>query len=209
MVFLQQLSETILGGTHQPQTIIVESRADKWRESKAKFNNNMLQLLLVGGNTDLSPPGTFATPHIPFYTQVVKNMLAQPMLVRSIQMVNILSPVFKEVPDDLAKRLSPLTTYKLMYHISKNFATAILNCNFQQTNLDSLSFEMSSITILSFVSQNDSTKVEEYHEAEQLAQNERVFDIIKAHWKTLKSTIKGLGKIISRDCIIKISANVC
>jgi hypothetical protein len=124
-------------------------------------------------------------------------------------MVNILSAVFKEVPDDLAKRVSPLTTHKLMYHISKNFATAILNCNFQQMNLDLLSFKTSSITILSFVGQNDSTKVEEYREAEQLTQNERVFDIIEAHWKTLTSTIKGLGKITSMDCIIKISANMC
>jgi hypothetical protein len=96
-----------------------------------------------------------------------------------------------------------------MYHISKNVATAILNCNFQQTNLDSLNFETSSISILSFVGQNDSAKFKEYREAQQLAQNKHVFDIIEANWKTLKSTIKGLGKITSMDCIIKISANVC
>jgi hypothetical protein len=139
----------------------------------------------------------------------MKNILAQPTLVWSIQTVNILSTVFKEVPDDLAKRLSPLTIHKLMYHNSKNFSTAILNCKFQQTNLDLLSFKTSSIRILTFLGQNDSAKVKEYHEAEQLAQNEHVFDIIKAHWKTLKSTIKGLGKITSMDCIVKISANVC
>jgi hypothetical protein len=129
----------------------------------------------------------------------MKNILAQPTSVQSIQMVNIFSMVFKEVPDDLVKRLSPLTTHKLMYYISKNFAAAILNCNFQQTNLDLLSFETSSITILSFVSQNDSAKVEEYREAEQLTQNKRVFDIIEAYRKTLKSTIERLGKITSMD----------
>ncbi len=170
----------------------------------------MLQLLLVGGNTDLSPPGTFAPPHIPaFYTQAMKNILAQSTLAQSIQMVNILSTVFKEVPDDLVKRLISLTAHKLMYHISKKFATAILNCNFQQTNLDLLSFETSSIRTLSFVNQNDSARVEEYHEDEQLAQNEHVFNIIEVHWKTLKSTIKGLGKITSMDYIVKISANLC
>jgi hypothetical protein len=68
---------------------------------------------------------------------------------------------------------------------------------------------MSSITVLSFLGQNDSAKVKKYREAEQLAQNKRVFDIIEAHWKTLKSIIKGLGKITSMDCIVKISANVC
>jgi hypothetical protein len=96
-----------------------------------------------------------------------------------------------------------------MYHISKNVATAILNCNFQQTNLDSLSFETSSITTLSVIGQNDSTKVKEYRKAEQLAQNKRVFDIIETHWKTLKSTIEGLGKITSMDCIVKKSTNLC
>jgi hypothetical protein len=70
-----------MGGTHQPQTIVVESRADKCCENKSKFNNNMLQLLLVGGNTDLSPPGMFAMPHIPFYMQAMKNILAQHTLV--------------------------------------------------------------------------------------------------------------------------------
>jgi hypothetical protein len=117
----------------------------------------------------------FAMPRIPFYTQAMKNILAQPTLVRSIQMVNIFSMVFKEVPDDLAKRLSPLTNHKMMHHIFKNFATAILNCSFQKTYLNLMSFETSSIVILSFVDQNDSTKVEEYHEAEQHAQNETLF----------------------------------
>jgi hypothetical protein len=124
-------------------------------------------------------------------------------------MVNILSTVFMEVPDDLAERLSPLTTHTSMYHISKKISTAILNCNFQQMNLDSLNFEMSSIIILSFVSQNDSAKANKYCEAKQLAQNECVFDIIEAHQKTLKSVIEGLGKITSMDCIVKISSNVC
>ncbi len=36
--------------------IVVMSRADKCRESKVQFNHNMFQLLLVGGNTNLSPP---------------------------------------------------------------------------------------------------------------------------------------------------------
>jgi hypothetical protein len=34
----------------QPQTIVVELRADKSQETKAKFNNHMLQLLLVSGD---------------------------------------------------------------------------------------------------------------------------------------------------------------
>ena len=52
MLFLQQLSAKMLT-PQPPQTIVVESRADKSRESEAKFNNNMLQLLLVAGDADL------------------------------------------------------------------------------------------------------------------------------------------------------------
>jgi hypothetical protein len=91
----------------------------------------MLQLLLIGSDTNLFSPGTFGNPRIPVYTQAMKNILAQPTSVQSTQMVNILSMIFKEVPDNLAKRLSPLTSHKSMHHISKNFASAILNCNFQ------------------------------------------------------------------------------
>ena len=61
MLFLQQLSAKMLM-PQQPQTIVVESRADKSHESEAKFNNNMLQLLLVAGDADLLLPGTFVNP---------------------------------------------------------------------------------------------------------------------------------------------------
>jgi hypothetical protein len=40
---------------HQPQTFVVESRANKSRESEAKFNNHMLQLLMISGNVDFLP----------------------------------------------------------------------------------------------------------------------------------------------------------
>ncbi len=80
VLFLQQLSNN-LSVPQQPQTIVVESRADKTCESKAKFNNNMLQLLLIGGNVDVTTPGSFANPCIPIYTQAMKNIIAQPALV--------------------------------------------------------------------------------------------------------------------------------
>ncbi len=67
MLFLQQMSAKMLT-TQQPQTVAVESRADKSRESEAKFNNNMLQLLLVAGNAD---------------TQAMENILAQLTSVHS------------------------------------------------------------------------------------------------------------------------------
>jgi hypothetical protein len=113
------------------------------------------------------------------------------------------------VPNDLVEMLSPLTTHKSMHHISKNFASALLSCNVQCSNFDSLNFETSLITILSFVGQSNIVKVEVYREAEQIAKNECKFDFIKSHRKALKTTIEGLGKITSMDCIVKICANVC
>ena len=38
-----------------------------------------------------------------------------------------------------------------MHHISKNLALVLLTGNFQRTPLDSLKFETSSVTILTFV----------------------------------------------------------
>jgi hypothetical protein len=71
----------------------------------------MLQLLLVSGDVDFTPPGTFAAPRILIYIQAMVNILAQPLLVCSIHAVNILTTCFNKVPTDLAKRLSPLTTH--------------------------------------------------------------------------------------------------
>ncbi len=194
--------------SQQPQTIVVESRADKCCESEAKFNNNMLQLLLIGGEVILLPPASFEHTHIPTYKQTMKNILVMPTSIRAIQAVNILSTVFAEIPTKMFGRFSPLTTHKSLYHISKNFASAHLACNVQRTGLDSLNFETSSITILSFVEQSNIAKVEENREAKQIVRNEREFDFIETHRKALKPTIKGLGKITSAECIVKICANI-
>ncbi len=137
------------------------------------------------------------------------NILAQPSTVCTMHTVNILTTCFSQVPAELAKCLSPLTTHKSMQHISKNFALALLSANIQRTPLDSLKFKMSSITILSFVGQDNIAKIEVHCKAEQLAKNECKFDFVKAHCKHLKTTIKGLGMISGRECIVKICANVC
>ena len=193
----------------QPQTIVVESRADKSRENEAKYSNHMSQLLFICGIVDFAPPGSFMTPRIPVYTQAMLNILAQPSTVRASHTVNILTTCFGQVPTDLSERLSPLTTHKSMHHISKNLASALLTANVQRTSLDSLKFETSSITMLSFVGQNDAAKIEAHREAEQLAKNEREFDFVEAHRKILKTTIEGLGMISGMECIVKICANVC
>jgi hypothetical protein len=206
---MQQINTMMALHSQQPQTVVVESRADKCHESKAKFNNNMLQLLLIGGEAVFSPPASFKHPCIPIYTQAMKNILAMPTSICAIQAVNILLTVFAEIPTKMAKRLSPLTTHKSLYHISKNFTLALLACNVQRTGLDSLNFKMSSITILSLVEQSNIAKVVENREAEQIARNEHEFNFIETHHKALKTTIKGLGKITSMECIVKICANIC
>ncbi len=193
----------------QPQMIVVKLRADKSRKSEAKFNNVMLHLLLISGEVEFTPPGSFETPRIPIYPQAMKNILAQPSTVRSMHTVNILTMCFNQVPTDLAERLSPLTTHKLMQHISKNFASAFLATNFQRTPLDSLKFETSSITILSYVGQDNFAKLKAHCEAEQHAKNGHEFNFVKTHRKLLKTSIKGLGMISGMECVVKICANVC
>ncbi len=139
----------------------------------------------------------------------MKNILLWPTSVRSISTVNILTTVFNKIPDDMAKRLSPLTTHKSMHHISKNFVSSLLSCNFQWTNVDSLSYKTNSITVLSFVEQSNLGKISAYCNAEQVAKNECKFDFVKSHCKTLKTTIEGLGKISNMDCIVKVWVNIC
>ncbi len=61
MAFLKEWGEKMqmMNQQHQPQRIFVKSRADKSRESEAKFNNHMLQLLLISGNVDFLPLDPF------------------------------------------------------------------------------------------------------------------------------------------------------
>jgi hypothetical protein len=127
---------------------------------------------LLGGTVDFTSPGSFVDPRIAKYTQTMKNILLQPVSVRAILMVNILTTVFSEIPTNLDERLSPLTTGKSMHHISKNFASALLGANFLRNNLESLNYDTNSITILSFVAQSDLEKVNAHRNAEQVARNE-------------------------------------
>jgi len=91
MSFMQQFATQMMTVQQRSQTIVVESREDKSRESKAKFNNNMLRLLLVRGTIDFASPGSFVDPCIAKYTQAMKNILLQPTLVRSISTVFLIS----------------------------------------------------------------------------------------------------------------------
>ena len=151
------------------KTIVVESREDKTPQAKAKYSNNMFQLLNVGGTIDFASPGSFINPRLAKYTRAMKNILLQPTMVRSISMVNILTTLFSEIPDNMAERLSPLITYRSMHHITKNFASALISSNFQRTNLDSLNYDTNSITVLTFFAQNDMEKVNASREVEQVA----------------------------------------
>ncbi len=77
MVFMKQFADQMMVVQQKSQTIVVESREDKTRATEAKFSNNMLQLLLLGGTVDLTSPGSFVDPRIAKYTQAMKNILLQ------------------------------------------------------------------------------------------------------------------------------------
>ncbi len=96
-----------------------------------------------------------------------------------------------------------------MEFFPKTLVTAWLNANFQRSNLESLLFESNAITVLSFVSQNDSTKLRAAHMLEENIQNEKDLDMSDTHKTKAKTTIKGLGKIENIHCIVRIAANIC
>ena len=57
MAFLKEWGEKMqLMHQQHPQTIVVESRADKSRKSEAKFDNDMLHLLLISGKVEFTLP---------------------------------------------------------------------------------------------------------------------------------------------------------
>jgi len=96
-----------------------------------------------------------------------------------------------------------------MEFFPKKLVTAWLNANFQRSNLESLLFKSNAITILTFVSQNDSAKLLASRTSEENARNEWALDMSEAHRMKAKTTIEGLGKIELMQCIVRIAANVC
>jgi hypothetical protein len=152
----------------------------------------MLQLLLVAGDVKFAPPRILcATADSGLHASYVEHLCPA-----------ILTMCFSQVPADLAKPLSPLTTHQSMQHISKNLALALLSAKVQHTPLDCLKFETTLITILSFVGQDNIAKIKAHRD-------KRKFDFVKVHCKLLNTTVKGLGVISRMECIIKICTNVC
>ena len=191
MAFMKQFADQMMVIQQKSQTIVVEPREDKTRKTEAKFNNNMLQLLLLG----------IIDPQIAKYTQAMKNILLQPALVRAISMANILTTVFSKIPTDLDKRLSAITTGKSMNHISKNFASALLGANFLRSNLESFNYETNSINILSFVAQSNLAKVNAHCDAEQVARNERSLTLLNLIARRSKLPLKAWAKSKIRSAL--------
>jgi len=192
----------------QQQNIIVESRADKAREQEANLNTIMLSLFLAGGTIDWEE-GKIADVRVPTPTQEYKNILLQPPTIRPIQAGNILLTVFTTAPDTIEARFSPLFSKLSMEFFPKNLVASWLNANFQKSNLDSLNFETNAITVLSFVSQNDTDRLTTVRLLEENEKNKRSYDFLDAHKTKAKATVEGLGRIEGIDCIVKICANIC
>ncbi len=114
----------------------------------------MLSLFLIGIKMNWDN-GRFISTLLPTNTSEFKNILAQHSAIRPTQLANILHTVFTTSPDTLKESFSPLFSMLLMEFFPKNLVTTWLNANFQRSNLESLLFEKNTITILTFVSQND------------------------------------------------------
>ena len=155
----------------------------------------MLSLFLVGIDLDWDESAITSTL-LPTNMTEYKNILAQPSAVRPTQAANILQTVFTMSPDSIEQHFSPLFSMLSMEFFSKNLVTAWLNANFQRSNLGSLLFESNVITILTYVSQNDSAKLLASRAIEDNAQNEWAIDMTEAHCTKAKTTIEGgLGKL--------------
>jgi hypothetical protein len=62
MAFMKQFADQMMAVQQKSKTIVVESHEDKTLETEAKFYNNMLQFLLIGGTVDFLSQGSFGDP---------------------------------------------------------------------------------------------------------------------------------------------------
>ncbi len=122
----------------------------------------MLCLFFIGGKVDWDD-GKFTTTRLLTNTTEYNNILSQPTTIRATQSANIVHTVFMTSPQTNEEQFLPLFSMLSMEFFPKTLVTAWLNANFQRSNLDSLLFESNAITVLSFFSQNDSTKLGSAH----------------------------------------------
>ena len=217
MVTMDQYHQTLLqllaaqqAASNNPQQVIVESREDKAKEKEAKHNAVMLRLLFIGGTIDWDDDKPSITNFVlPRFTTAMENILELPAGARVNQLRNLLLTVFHDEPDNRHQRFNALLNNMSMSHFSKNFVTALLNCTFQISNLESIMVEANAINILHFVKQNDIVKLDEAKKEQETQRNERDFDIAEIHRNKIKSTIEVLGTITDMSAIIPIAANFC
>lgn len=203
-----QQQAMIANQNQQPTQIIVESRADQAKEKEAKINATMLRLIFVGGTIDFKS-GNVVTLRAPTYTAAMLQILSEPSSVKYVLAINILRTTFEEEPNDINERLSPFFTELSMRHFSRNFVAALINCNFQASNFETLDYdEPKAITVLHFARQEENRKLSEARMLEEEQRNERDFELIDGHRKQMKTTIAALGKVESMKDIGHIAANV-
>ncbi len=207
--FLAIQQQTMIANqSQQPTQIIVESRADQAKEKEAKINSTMLRLFFVGGVTDFNS-GNLVTTHAPTYTAAMSQILSEPSSVKYVLAINILRTTFEEEPNDVNERLSPFFTELSMRHFSRNFVAALINCNFQASNFETLDYdEPKAITVLHFARHEENRKLSEARVFEEEQRNERDFELIDGHRKQTKTTIAALGKVESMKDIGHIAANL-
>jgi hypothetical protein len=168
----------------------------------------MLRLFFIGGKVDWDD-GKITTTRLPTNTTEYNNILSQPTMIRATQAANIVHTVFMTSPEKIEEQFLPLFSMLSMEFFPKTLVTPWLNANFQRSNLESLLFESNAITVLSFVSQNDSTKLRVAPMLEENIQNEKDHGMSDTHKTKAKNTLKGLGKIENIHCIVRIAANIC
>jgi hypothetical protein len=201
-----QQQAMIANRNQQPTQIIVESRADQAKEKEAKINATMLHLMFVSDAIDFKS-GNVVALHAPSYTAAMLQILSEPSSVKYVLAINILRTTFEEEPNDINERLSPFFTELSMRHFSQNFVAALINCNFQASNLETLDYdEPKALTVLHFARQEENHKLSEARMLEEEQRNELDFELIDGHRKQTKTTIAALGKVESMKDIGHIAA---
>ena len=201
-----QQQAMIANRNQQPTQIIVELRADQVKEKEAKINATMLCLMFVSGAIDFKS-GNVVALRAPSYTTAMLQILSEPSSVKYVLAINILRTTFEEEPNDINERLSPFFTELSMRHFSQNFVAALINCNFQASNLETLDYdEPKALTVLHFARQEENHKLSEARMLEEEQRNELDFELIDGHRKQTKTTIAALGKVESMKDIGHIAA---
>ena len=170
----------------------------------------MLKLFYATGEVDWDK-NTIKNVTIATFAKGFKDLLDRTATVQEAQFANLLSTIFKSLPDDDDDELAnPLERLMSLSVFPKKFTKAHLNASFQSSDLETnMMYKNTSVNPFHYAPQNNRVLVQAASIEIEEERNEFNWRVNDKDKKQISSVIEGVGRIESMDDVSRTCANIC